>query len=71
MFLLMLDKNFLMTNYYREDPLLHLHRDRGDPAAEPADRHDGRHLRQDCGDKERMDETGNVRVKPVSCLLDP
>ena len=55
MFLLMLDKNFLMTNYHREDPLLHLHRNRGDPAAEPADRHDGRHLCQDRGDQERMD----------------
>ena len=48
-----------MTNYYREDPLLHLHRDRGDPAAEPADRHDGRHLRQDRRDQERVDASGD------------
>ena len=59
MFVLMLDKNFLMTNYYREDPLIHLHRDRGDPAAEPADRHDGRHLRQDRRDQERVDASGD------------
>ena len=26
-------------------------------SAEPPDRHDGRHLRQDCGDKERVDAT--------------
>ena len=58
--LLMSHKNFLVTNYYnREDPLLHLHSDRGDPVAEPADRHDGRHLRQDRRDQERVDASGD------------
>ena len=31
-----------------------------DPVAEPADRHDGGHLRQDSRDQERVDETGQA-----------
>ena len=40
-----------------EDSVVCLHVPPCHSSAEPPDRHDGRHLRQDCGDKERVDET--------------
>ena len=40
-----------------EGSVVCLHVPSGHSPVEPADRHDGRHLRQDCGDQERVDET--------------
>ena len=44
-------------SFCSESSVVHIHVSSCDPAAEPLDCHDGRHLRQDCRDKERVDET--------------
>ena len=50
---------------HRKNPLFHLHRDCGDSPSQPADRDDGGHLRKDCRDQERVDETGDEDVGGV------
>ena len=54
---------------HRQDPLLHLHHDRRHPPPQPSHRHDGRHLRQDCRDQKRVDETGGVDISVSSFFL--